>query len=282
MSRTATTCSNIQISGRRAPAVALWVHPGAPEMATGGLTELSPSRRRPRERMTVPDIAAWRRVSVATVRNDRYRLRAAWPAPVGTRRIGGRGRPELEYDAAAVRALYARERPQAVKRTADYDPSGQWDRAEIVDGHVAAVRLDVAWNASACTRRSTWTQTTRSRPNSPAGGGTGATWPTGERHAPDRADATKQAPRNGEARRICVPTSLDIEDRQLAARRRAAVTSPPGDIPVEARAGWSRSETLIAKVRPGATAARVTAPRTGRVGGQRPHPGSSPYCEGNY
>jgi hypothetical protein len=92
------------------------------------------ARTRAREVMTMPELAAWRGVELSTARQDRYRRRDEWPAPVGSRLNGGRGRPELEYPAVALRALYPRP---------DLD---RWDRVEIVDAETARDRLKVAWN----------------------------------------------------------------------------------------------------------------------------------------
>ena len=100
--------------------------------------------RQAREVMTVPEIAEWRGVDEETVRQDRYRFRDAWPAPAGTRRSGGRGRPLFEYDAATVKVLYRHERPHAIRRAEP--PEDGWDPAELVDGETAAARLGVAWN----------------------------------------------------------------------------------------------------------------------------------------
>lgn len=96
--------------------------------------------------MTVPEIAQWRRVDVATVRQDRQRFRDVWPARVGSRRSGGRGRPELEYDAAEIKRMYLQVRPVAARRAADRDPAGGWDLDEIVDAETAAGRLKVRPN----------------------------------------------------------------------------------------------------------------------------------------
>src|SRR5215813_13545779 len=97
--------------------------------------------------MTVPEIAEWRGVSILTVRRDRGRWRD-WPRPAGSRRLGGRGRPELEYETSAIVELYERRRPSSAKRArweAARRSSG-WRDDDRVDGDEAGARLGVSWH----------------------------------------------------------------------------------------------------------------------------------------
>ena len=98
-------------------------------------------------RVTVREIAAARGISVRTVR--RYYCRSSrWPPHVGTRHGGGRGRPELEWDAAAIDAFFRwKEAASAQGRRGPRRRPGDWDLDELVDAATAAGRLDITGSA---------------------------------------------------------------------------------------------------------------------------------------
>jgi hypothetical protein len=94
--------------------------------------------------VTLEDIAKARGLSIHTVRFDRGN-NPSWPEPVG-RRAGGRGRPALVYDRAAIDAFYlqkAASSPQA--RAGPRNPRGTWPAEGRVDDREAASRLGVEY-----------------------------------------------------------------------------------------------------------------------------------------
>jgi hypothetical protein len=96
-------------------------------------------------RVTIPEIAKWRGVSVYVVRFDRAN-HAGWPAPVGARPVP-RGRPMHEYDARDIVRFYrAKEQasPQA-RRGVRHRPA-RWSPNRRVDDWTIAERLGLSWH----------------------------------------------------------------------------------------------------------------------------------------
>jgi hypothetical protein len=98
-------------------------------------------------RVTVAEIAAARGISVRTVRRH-HCSSSRWPRAVGTRPSGDRGRPPLEWDAAAVDDFYRwKEAASAQGRRGPRRRPGEWDLGELVGAATAAERLHITESA---------------------------------------------------------------------------------------------------------------------------------------
>lgn len=110
----------------------------AADAAGGVLPELS-------GRVTIPEIAEWRGVSVYVIRFDRAN-HEGWPEPVGARPVP-RGRPMHEYDARdIVRFFRAKEQASPQARRGVRHRPGRWSATRRVDDETIAERLGLSWH----------------------------------------------------------------------------------------------------------------------------------------
>jgi hypothetical protein len=112
-----------------------------------GVAEAAEKAPRPElsGRVTIPEIAAWRGVSVYVIRFDRANHKG-FPGPAGTRPVP-RGRPMLEYRARDVKDFYRSKEqasPQA-RRGVRHRP-GRWSPGRRVDDLTIAQRLGLSYH----------------------------------------------------------------------------------------------------------------------------------------